>query len=333
MHAIAILASIGGSTFVVLAYLIFIWWLDRYEREPLWVVFLTMAYGGIFGTMLGCFLSLIPGSIAGAVFGAQTGGVIATVLVAPVVEEFTKALVFGILVLTRHFDNETDGLIYGAATGLGFAVVENVLYFALSSNIEELVSMAFIRTLFTAIVHCVSSASIGMAIGFAVQRRDLGMKLMFVVGGYLIAVINHGVWNGLATLSDFTTRGGSAGVGTGLFLLGCGLVILASFVMFGLTQFSLNREHEMIRRHLLAESQRGTIPAAHAEVIPYWLRRRKSDWLPTSVPKDAYVEAATLLAFRHHQLGAAEGAKRQRIVEDIESYRAQIDEMLSGRIT
>lgn len=321
--------AVIGSTMVVFCYLIFIWWLDRYEREPFWMVLATFAYGGIFGTMFGCMLSAAPAGIATALFGAKGGGFIGAAFVAPLAEELTKGLVFLPLVLSRQFDNETDGLIYGAATGLGFACVENLLYFSGAESIDSLVGMAVLRTLFTAVVHCSSSAALGMAIGYARQRGGLGRSLMVVGLGYLAAVANHGTWNALATASGFETsvKTGLSGV---LTLVGCGLVALAGLVMFGLTQLSLKREHDVIKRHLAEEASRGTIPRAHVEVIPYWLRRRGSGWLAPNVPKSDYIKAATLLAFRQHQLEHAEGSRRERILRDIEQYRDAIGQLLSG---
>ena len=33
-----VLASVLAATVPILAYLMFVWWLDRYEREPIWLV-------------------------------------------------------------------------------------------------------------------------------------------------------------------------------------------------------------------------------------------------------------------------------------------------------
>ena len=48
---------------------------------------------------------------------------------APLIEEPTKAIILFAIVRSRHFDNTTDGFVYGAAAGLGFAMTENFMYF------------------------------------------------------------------------------------------------------------------------------------------------------------------------------------------------------------
>ena len=88
-----------------------------------------------------------------------------SVVVAPLVEEFMKGLAFlPLLLLGKQVDNRTDGLIYGAAAGLGFACVENLYYYIKvfdPDHLNLLIQTVFLRTLFTTLVHCVSSALLG----------------------------------------------------------------------------------------------------------------------------------------------------------------------------
>jgi RsiW-degrading membrane proteinase PrsW (M82 family) len=316
------------ATFVIFGYLLFIWWLDRYEREPLWLLLAAFAWGGLGGTCLGCLLSLPFAAAAQLVPIAGAPEAISAIIVAPFAEEFTKALIFIPLVLTHHFDNETDGLIYGAAAGLGFAAVENILYYssAMEGGASAVLTLVVMRTLFSSLVHCISSAAIGMAIGYARHRSGTMRWIKYPLMGYAFAVINHAAWNAIATFAGFS---GTPDILRGtLLLLGIGLVIGASILMFVLTQASLKREHDAIRRFLHKEAERGTLPDEHADIIPYWLKRRRSGWLDPNIPKDEYIRAATLLAFRQHQLEIAEGERRERYRQEIEKFRKEIRFML-----
>lgn len=314
------------ATFVVFAYLLFIWWLDRYEREPLWLVLLVFAFGGLFGTTCACMISILP-AIAASALG-EVGDMLTIVVVAPVVEEVTKGAVFLLLIWSKHFDNETDGLIYGAATGLGFACIENLLYFAGTENLAELVMLAALRTLFTALVHATSSAMLGMAIGYA-RRRGLKRGALFVLLGYVLAVLNHGLWNGAAVLSGFATL---QELGLSMFVTASGflLIVLVSLMMFVITQFSLSREHKMIKRYLKVEADLGVIPHAHAEIVPFWLKRYRAGWLDPRIDRKKYVKAATTLAFRSYQLEDAEGERRVRIETEIAQQRATLRTLLAA---
>jgi protease PrsW len=322
--AIVTLVGVGLGTLVVVCYLVFIWWLDRYEREPLWLVAVVFAYGALGSTCLGIIVSAPLSMLAHGLAGPEVGGILTTVVVAPIAEELTKGLVFIPLVLTAHFDNETDGLIYGAAVGLGFAALENLLYYGMvaPAGAGAVLGTVLVRTLFTTLVHCVSSALLGMCIGWARHRSGAGRWLIWPLLGYFLACLNHGLWNGLAVAAG--------GIGPAAILLGMALVAGTSVLMFALTQLSLKREHDVIRRFLHAEAARGVLPAAHAEIIPYWTRRRAPGWLAEHVPKEAYLRAATLLAFRHHQLEIAAGERQRRYEADIHKLRAEVRRLLHG---
>ncbi|MFZ9914502.1 MAG: PrsW family intramembrane metalloprotease [Phycisphaerales bacterium] len=325
------LAAVIAGTLVVFGYLVVIWWLDRYEREPFWLALVVFAWGGFGGTSLGCLCSLPFVLGATAVGGEAAGTVVGAVVVAPLIEEVTKGLAFLLLLLTRHLDNETDGLIYGAAAGLGFAAVENIMYAmaASSEGATAVVVTMFVRTFLTALVHCISSGILGMSIGYARHRSGAARWIVWPAVGFFLAVLNHAVWNGLATAVDFEVLGESSVL---LAPLGILIVLAAAAGMFGLTQWSLAREHRTMRRHLLDESVRGTLPTEHARIIPYWSRRKRRGWLPAHVPHEAYVRAATLLAFRLNQLEVARGERREQYLADIAGLRAEVRGMLDGSV-
>lgn len=330
-----VLVAILLATLLIFCYLVGIWWLDRYEREPFFLVLLTFVYGAIGGTVLSCIFNSIAGASAvQAGASVEVSGMITAVLVAPVVEEFMKGLVFLMLLMAGNFiDNRTDGLIYGAAAGLGFSCVENLWYYITNFNAdapEQLLALIFVRTLFTALVHCVSSSLLGMSIGYARHRSGAFKWLLFPTLGYIAAVANHAAWNTLATSAQLF--GSSVHIQGALALMGIALVGGAALMMFVLTQLSLHSEHKFIRKYLMEEARRGVLPIAHAEVIPYWLRRRRSGWLPAHIDQGAYIKAATLLAFRHWQLEVADGERRHQYMEDITRYRTQVQQLLGTSV-
>lgn len=319
-----VLLAVLFATLMVVFYLLFIWWLDRYEREPLWVVGLTFVWGALGGTCFSCVVNSITGAVLVSGVGQSSGEILTTIMVAPIVEEFMKAFVFVFLIgLGNQLDNKTDGLIYGAATGLGFACVENLFYYVSNFNPEQpetLLGIIFLRTLFTALVHCISSALLGMAIGHARHRAGAGRWIVWPLIGYIAAVLNHGLWNGLATLSSkFAEQNQELAALTLLF--SCFFVVCAAVIMFIMTQICLNAEHKAIKRFLHEEADRGVLPHEHAEIIPYWMKRRKGGWLANHIPKEPYIKAATLLAFRHHQLELAQGERKHRYHEEITTLR------------
>jgi len=304
-----VLLAVMASTLVVMGYLVTIWWLDRYEREPIWLIILSFIWGGLGGTCLAIGLSAGPQAGLIALFGDDIGVALTTVGVAPMVEEFTKGLVFLPLVFSRQIDTETDGLMYGAAVGLGFAAIENLLYYAGAG--DAIFETIVVRSLFSSIVHCVASSLVGIGVGWAMHRRL--SAIWAVVVGYICAVMVHGTWNGLAVLTERSGQGI-------VFILSCGLLAAAGAMMFGLTQWMLLREHHVIRRILEREAAAGVLPVEDALKIPYWSKRGKVK----NRNRAQYIRLATTLAFRQHQLELSGSSGTPARLAEIDRLRLEV---------
>ena len=82
-------------------------------------------------------------------------------VMAPLVEEMTKA--WGIMLFRGRLAVLKNGLVYGAAVGLGFAAVENVLYGAnaIAVGLDVFVGTAVLRALTSTLLHASASAIAG----------------------------------------------------------------------------------------------------------------------------------------------------------------------------
>ncbi|HMK46330.1 MAG TPA: PrsW family intramembrane metalloprotease, partial [Methanocella sp.] len=130
-----------------------------------------------------------------------------SVFIAPVVEETSKG--FGLLIMAGHheMDDMFDGILYGFAIGMGFAAIENWLYFAANANpvsAEGLTPWAFnilYRSILCSLAHGGFTAATGGVIGFMKSHKSL-RKFAFV--GYFfglpIAILLHGTFNFTAIL-------------------------------------------------------------------------------------------------------------------------------------
>lgn len=196
--------------------------IDWYEREPLsiivgmflWGGTFAIALSGLFNTWLG---TRLPADVE-AVFGAA--------LTAPLVEELAK----GIAILAvfaasmwagkrwgiHEFGGVTDGVVYGAASGFGFAFFENVHYFVntlLSASVQTgnaqqaidaatdvfLLRVNFFGLSSTLLLHGVATALTGAGLGMAVWARG-PRRYLFAVGGLAGGMAVHAVWNGWTNL-------------------------------------------------------------------------------------------------------------------------------------
>jgi RsiW-degrading membrane proteinase PrsW (M82 family) len=314
MFLILALLSVLCATVPMLAFLFLVWFLDRHDREPIWLFGLTFlwgAIGSILFALIGSSLAMVPLVLAcqlveplTGVPGAIMADQLSAVLVAPLVEEPMKALILFAVMFSRHFDNATDGFVYGAAAGLGFGMTENFLYFVQVASMGDTFSWLMtvvIRTFFSALMHACATSCVGAMLGFA-RFRGLGWKIMALPIGFGVAIAIHATWNGLLTVDAFT---------------GSGLFTLANFVLFPLEfltlfvvfQFALWDERRTIRRELADEVSNQVMPLGHAQAIAGYFSRSRAGWLDARIPQGAYVKAATTLAIRKHQCrNASQGA-------------------------
>ncbi len=169
---------------------IFSW--DRYEPEPRKYV-LGALFWGMMSTLPSFFLNTTIGLPLGA---------LSAVLVAPPVEEFYKA--FGFLFTRKQVDNELDGMIYGICFGVGFSVIENLLYgfnAYSSGGVAGFAILTVYRSVFSLMLHVMGPVMVGFLYGMAV-RKGWGKPFQaLAVGiGLVFGIFMHALWNGLATL-------------------------------------------------------------------------------------------------------------------------------------
>ena len=160
-------------------------WLDQLEPEPRamrWNAFLW-----------GAGISTLVAGVANEFTAATVGAAAALVVSAPVVEEIIKSL--GILgAAKRHqVDSPLDGAVYAGYVGLGFAMVENVIYFSQAITDDELGLVFVLRGLFSPLAHPYFTLWVGLAIGLAVQKGR--SRRAAAARGLVPAMLLHASWN------------------------------------------------------------------------------------------------------------------------------------------
>ena len=119
---------------------------------------------------------------------------ILAVVIAPVVEEFTKGM--SVFRYRRLIAEIEDGIIFGAAAGLGFAATENLLYETsalMSDGMTAAIETAVVRMLSSALLHASASSVFGLGIARGIKQRK------GLLPYYLGAVIMHGLFNYFAS--------------------------------------------------------------------------------------------------------------------------------------
>ena len=184
-----ILASLIAAVIPMTTYLLIIWRMDSYEREPLKMVLLHFFWGAIGAVFFGVILSIILSKqINSLVSDSAQLSFLQTILIAPFVEEITKGFLLLFTVMSVKFDNLTDGLVYGGAIGLGFGMTENFLYFiAYADTLTSWIGIVIIRSGFSAVMHCIATASFGAMLGVAKFSRG-SKKILLPLAGLIVAM-------------------------------------------------------------------------------------------------------------------------------------------------
>jgi RsiW-degrading membrane proteinase PrsW (M82 family)/pSer/pThr/pTyr-binding forkhead associated (FHA) protein len=320
--------------------------IDRYEREP-WLLRLgAFLWGALIAIPPALVIErTIDDGIAAIHFGwlshtaAQVMGSFLLGANAGITEEIVKGagLIILLIALRDEFDNVTDGIIYGALIGAGFAMVENFVYFAQDAN-QSLLFLIIGRIVLGWLGHSTFTACLGAGLGYARQTRIPWQKWAMPLLGFGVGVLLH-------TLFDFVDFQANAAVhdapSSDLVATLALIAIIADYIppfiaqgaLLYLLMRSLNHEATVIREYLADEVIRGVITPDEYLLLQrsfrrtrleryYFFKRGWRAWLTTK----ALYQTQIGLAFRkwHVSMGDKPKAGRQQ-PED--AYRERIKQL------
>ncbi|HVK85954.1 MAG TPA: PrsW family intramembrane metalloprotease [Kofleriaceae bacterium] len=148
-------------------------------------------------------LSVIPALLVGTALTSSVGDMLdpqftyqgatwTSFVIAAGVEEACKiSAVYWIVWRRPDFDERMDGIVYASRAGLGFALVENMLYLLGQTTLEGALFVWIARALLAVPGHAMWTGMIG---ALAARRRFDGRGLG-LLGGYLLAVAFHGAYD------------------------------------------------------------------------------------------------------------------------------------------
>lgn len=283
-------ASLLVSALVLTTVVALVWWFDRYDREPLGLVAGAFAWGALAAPPLAVVL---VGAVTMLWPALES---LVPVLVGPPVEELLKGIaIVLVLVLSDQFDNPTDGLVYGTAAGLGFAVTENTLHGMLGAvtGAPDTIGLVVARTVSSSGIHVLTSSIVGGGIGFAVLARSRIGRIAFPVAALTAAAALHASWNAVLL---------APGRGWGSVPVWLPVLPALYAAWLGVLVAFLRGEQGILSDELGEEVRLGVLPAWVVEVIPSYRRRIRSDWWPRRRERTVIARLMTRLAFRKHAL-------------------------------
>lgn len=180
--------------------------LDRNETEPWRLVLLAVAWGAVVATSLVIWAEGLWQAVAIRTLVPGPGLDVSTAFSAGILEELAKgsAVVLLFLVVRNEFDDVVDGIIYGAAVGLGFNFMESISYM---TNLYAILSPEGVggeaagfqwyarQGLGLFFGHATYTAFVGAGIGIARQLPDVRKKVIAVAAGFIVAIAGHFSWD------------------------------------------------------------------------------------------------------------------------------------------
>ena len=239
-------------------FLLLIWRIDKLEHEP-WSLLLIVTGLGAACALLALVLEIaVDGPIA-AIFDDNYAVyiIVDNFVGVALMEELSKMLVV-MLVVWRHkqFNCRFDGVVYGAASSLGFAALENVKY-VVAYGFETGIVRAF-----TAIPgHFIFGIFMGAMIGAAKCAKydgKQGKKNLFLLLAILVPTCVHGYYDYLLSIPDY--MGGAQAQSIWIVYL-IAMVICAVIVIIW------NAKHDRVIDPSLGFSGEAKTPATGANAL------------------------------------------------------------------
>jgi RsiW-degrading membrane proteinase PrsW (M82 family) len=171
----------------VLVILVYIYFRDKYEKEPIGMLLKGLIAGALITIPIIIFertFSLLAENLTGLYSAAYD-----SFIVAALTEESLKFLAVYLLIWrSREFNERFDGIVYAVFVSLGFAAVENVLY-VFDSGMQT----GILRALTAVPAHALFGITMGFYLGLARFIPDQRKKLLFKA--FLYPIIIHGIYD------------------------------------------------------------------------------------------------------------------------------------------
>ncbi|MBA2358268.1 MAG: PrsW family intramembrane metalloprotease, partial [Actinobacteria bacterium] len=154
-----------------------IWWVDRYEKEPLRLLGLALVFGGVLAPAITYALDRAF-DIATSLSSQQIVPEPSLGVGTPLVEEVVRGLaILAVFLLVRfEIDDLLDGLVYGGIVGLGFGAAANFVGIWNTPSLGSDTDSSLYTSLISQLNHVFYGAVIGLALA-AVRRREFPILL------------------------------------------------------------------------------------------------------------------------------------------------------------
>ncbi len=290
------------------------WIVDRYDPEPAWALAMALAWGGIAACGFSALINTGVHIMGDAVLGKGVGDVLGACVSAPIVEEGSKAMaiVFMYYFWRREFDGVVDGVIYATFAALGFAAIENIIYYGNAARAEMMgakegifAGTFIVRGILAPWGHPLYTSMTGLGFGIARETNKTWLKWLAPVGGYMAAAFLHSVWNTAATLSNALV----------MLMLPLWFLFVIAFII--LVLWLVSRKGRIIRDHLKDEVLMGNLTQYELGLVTSPVGRIRATMSYGGSAGRKFVDAAARLALSKWHTGRATQGRKLTVSADM----------------
>ncbi len=299
-------------------------WLDRHEPEPRWLVFVSFLWGASIACLAAYVLNSAGATFATIGFGKEAGAVYGRSVSAPIVEELAKAAVLLFIFIRRReaISGILDALVYATMVGLGFAMTENVLYFAKQQDFVEIFQIFVLRGVLTPLLHPFFTSLTAAGLVLSLRSRDRRVQIGAPLVGLTLAIGFHSFWNTTGSVAF------PVGLGAGL------LVYFAFFVSVAVVAVaSMRKEAKVIREftpeRVAPRDEVARLFSVRSRIADIWKAFRTGGWRAVRA-RDDYLRALSASAFSSYRQARTTSRLAARETSPaVAEYRESLGRLLS----
>jgi RsiW-degrading membrane proteinase PrsW (M82 family) len=176
----------------VLIILIYIYYRDKYEHEPLKLLAKSVIAGAIIAIPIISFELEIESWVESINLSNIQSAMWEAFAVAALVEESLKFLILYILIWKNiNFNEKFDGVVYAVFVSLGYALVENIGY--VFGDVSNGMDTGIIRAFTSVPAHAMFGIMMGYWFGLA--RFSTKNRKLFLIKSFAYPFIFHGIYD------------------------------------------------------------------------------------------------------------------------------------------
>jgi RsiW-degrading membrane proteinase PrsW (M82 family) len=248
--------------------------IDRYAREPWYLLLSAFSWGAIIAIPPAFFIenglnqgiSALPIHLFPRLWGDLSQSILYG-LNAGITEEAVKGagLLVLLFIVRDKFENITDGILYGAIIGAGFAMTENIAYFVTAdSSRRTLVFLIIGRVILSWLGHSTFTACFGAGLGYMREGRGGFRPWLPPLLGFLAAVLLHSFFDFVDFQANTAVHDAPGSTVVNFLALVAVIadyipLFVAQGILWVMLMRSLAREAGILREYLVDEVRQGLV--------------------------------------------------------------------------